>query len=435
MQKSSVSGAALGSVFGSSLWGGGARARRRRGSVRALALLLALGIGSPAFAADEKKDFSMRPWVANQLTEATELLGDKKYKDALETLKDARDRGKLSPHEKAMVTQTEGYVYHSQTNYVKAAESFEKALETDAMPDQSVLELHYNLGQLYQVQKKYKRALVHLLKWVKLTKSPKPRDYFMIATTYIQADMNSRALSWARKAVTSSRKPEEDWLQVLSMLLFEKKAYGELPGVLNQLATLYPKKMYYDQLFAVHAKEQRYADALSILELEYRQDFLKKSEELENLAIMYLQNGVPLKGAAVMKEGLENGNIKKSFKTYQLHSECLLGARELDEAIGPLSKAAALKKRSKQAATMYMRIAEIHTAGRRWSKARDALEKALKTGKLGNEQGVAYLLLGIANLREERFSQAKVAFRKAGKHKRFKKAATQWLNVLDSKTS
>jgi Tfp pilus assembly protein PilF len=402
------------------------RALRRGVLVGLLALAGAVAPAGPARA--EGKDFSMSQWVAAQLSEARDEIGEKKYKEALETLNSARDRGKLSPHEKAMVAQTEGYVHSAKSDYKRAAERFEAALAEDAMPDPAVLELHYNLGQLYQIQQQYKQAIIHLLRWVSKVKNPKGRDLFMLATTYYQAERKDGALKWARRAIATTKTPNEEWLNLVSSILFEQQAYSQLPAVLEPLAALYPKKLYYDQLFVVMVKNKREQEGLAVLEMSYLQGFLTKDEELRNLAMMYVGRGVPLKGAELLEKGIKAGSIPRDYKTNELLAECYLAAKELDKALDPLGRAAKVASKG----DLYMRIAEIHVNARRWGEAREALNQAIAKGKLG-DPGSAYLLLGIANFRDKKLGQASVAFNKALKHARAKKQAEQWLTLLESK--
>lgn len=217
--------------------------------------------------------------------------------------------------------------------------------------------------------------------------------------------------------------PKEDWLRLVSLLLFEKQNYGELPPVLNQLATLFPKKSCYDRLFVVLAKLERYPEALGVYELEYAQGFLTEDSEIRNLAMLYIQSRVPLKGANAMKEGLKSGVVKKDYTAYQLYAECLMGARNLEDALDPLGKAAKSVKGAKSAA-MFVRVADIHMGKRRWGMARAALNYALKV-KSFPECGTAYLLLGIASYYEDNKSEARAAFNRAKGIKGPRRAATQ----------
>jgi hypothetical protein len=95
--------------------------------------------------------------------------------------------------------------------------------------------------------------------------------------------------------------------------------------------------------------------------------------------------------------------------------------------LDPLDKAAKVAPKG----DLYMRIAEIHVTFRRWAKARDAINKALAKGKLA-DSGSAYLLLGIANYRDQKSGPASVAFNRAKKHKSVRKQAEQWLTLLKS---
>lgn len=144
--------------------------------------LSATGVWSNLAAAkEETKDLSMRPWFASQLTKAHEATAKKNYQQALDVLKNARRRGKMSRHETAMVHQTEGYVFHSQSKYKMAAVAFEKTLATRMVPEQAMKELHYNLAGIYQMEKRYKKSLVHFLRWFSKEEKPTGSDCYTIA--------------------------------------------------------------------------------------------------------------------------------------------------------------------------------------------------------------------------------------------------------------
>lgn len=397
-------------------------AGRRLARTVGAALVLGVALSAGSALADT---FSMSPWVGAQLTKAREALSEKKYAEALKALKSTSERAKLSDHEKSVVAQTEGYVWATRENYPRTLKAFAKALEIGALPERSLQELRKNVGQLYLMEKQYKRALVHLIRWVAKTDKPTGKDYFMIASAYLQSGGNAGALKWARRAVASSKKPREVWIQTVAGVLFQQKSFRELPSVLEQLCTLYPSKDSYEQLFAVYATLKQHDKALAILELGYSQGFLTNESDIRNLAMLYVQSGVPLKGARVVEAAFKDNRLSKNAKNQELLSQCWLRARELGRAIDPLT---ALAKSSKSGQG-YVDLAEVYIRQRKWDKAQGALEKAVAKGKL-KDPSEAYLLLGIANFRQKKRSSAIAAFRKAQDDKSTRKAAQQWLKMI-----
>ncbi|MCG8553904.1 MAG: tetratricopeptide repeat protein [Proteobacteria bacterium] len=408
--------------------------RRHRYYPWLMACLLASAIiaGNRAQAQQESesgKSLVMGPWAFKRVTRAQEALGEGKYADALEHLDDLRERKGINDHEKAVMWQMYGYVYSSQQKVQKAIKAFEKCVAQDALTRQVTLEIHFNLGQLYLVNKQYKKALNALRAWIRKTDKIRPSAHYIMAMAYVQTKDFRRALRWAKRAVASTEKPKESWLQMLLSIHYELEQYKEATGVLERLVREHPKKKtYWLQLFASYAKVGRDDEAFAVLDLANEQGFLTKDYELKNLAQLYIQQGVPYKGARLLDKAIKAGSVKRETRTLEMLAEAWLQAKELERAVKPLREAA----RQAKGGETYMRLASIHMERMEWPEARQAISAAIKKGKLRNP-GHAYLYLGIVNFRDDKLAPAKDAFKLAKKHKASSKSADAWLTMLKAR--
>lgn len=402
----------------------------------ALALLLGAGIAvtgpAPARAADEKpkakdrRNFAAGEWAFKALSAAHEALAAEKYGEARALMDTMSERKNLNDHEKALMWQTYAYIESSQEQYAKAVKSFENCLALDALPDATALATQYNLGQLYLTVERYKDAVRVLEDWIGKVENPGANAYYLVAMAHVQNENEKAALPYAIKAVHHSKKPNEARLQLLLALEFKFKHYKNVARVLERLVATFPKKNYYLQLSAIYADLGMDKRALSALELAYVQGLLDRESEFLNLAQAYLYHDIPYRAAQVLAKGLADGSIAEDAEHWELLGDSWLHAREYDEALDPLLRAAALSGDG----DLFVRIAQVHLERDEPKEALEALNKGLAKGGLDNP-GNAYLLLGITHTTNRQFGAARDAFAKAGQYEKSRKAAQDWMKHVE----
>ena len=165
-----------------------------------------------------------------------------------------------------------------------------------------------------------------------------------------------------------------------------------------------------------------------MLQLAHMQNFLERESEWVNLASLYMHNGLPLKAAQIVKQGMKKGIIKKDKRAYKMLAESLIHARASKEAVEPLRTAAKMEKKG----DLYVQLAQLHVGMEQWTKAIQALNLALKKGKLTNP-GSTYLLMGMCKNNLNQYRGAISAFNMAKKHKQTQDSAKQWINIVKMK--
>ncbi len=366
-------------------------------------------------------------YAFKRLERAQKALSDGKPGEALTALNELKARlEKLSEHEKAMMWQTFGYAYSSQERYPQAIDSFEKCLELDGLPPQSVTNLRYNLAQLYLVEENFPKAIEHFEVWFEAAENPTADAHYMMAAAYTQAERPRDALPYAKKAVAKAPSPKETWLQLLLSLHFRFEQYGDATGVLQKLIARFPKKQYWIQLAAAYTELGNKKKALATMELAEAQGFLSSRNEVRNLVQLYLYNDIPYRAALLMEKAIGDGRLPDDAKTQELLANIWLHARERERATGPLERAAEMSDNG----NLYVRLGQVHVSEERWVAARSALSKALSKGGL-RDAGNVYLMLGIANASESRWDQARKAFTAARKYEKSAQSASQWLAHID----
>jgi tetratricopeptide (TPR) repeat protein len=408
--------------------------RSRAGALLALLCLLLGALAGVAGAAEEeegekKKNYTVSPAVFKRLDAAQTFLSEDNYGGAIEQL-DALRKKKLNPHERALMWQVYGYTQSSEEKYGEAITSFEKCLAEDALPDSTAATIRYNLGQLYMAEERFEDASKILEAWLARAENPAPDAYYLLAIAYTQQDLYQKALSYVERAVAKAKAPNESWLQLALSLYFQLERWPEVASTLEVLVTHFPKKSYWKQLASAYASLGKERKSLAALEIAYRQGFLTKESELENLAHMYLYHEVPYKAARVVEKALEEKQIPDDQQSWELLADSWLHARDYERALEPLERAASLADDG----DVYIKLAQLHLQQQRWSAARKALEAAIAKGDL-EDPGGAHILVGVSNVNEKRYSEARRAFTKAREFEKNRKAADNWLKHVEREIS
>ena len=159
---------------------------------------------------------------------------------------------------------------------------------------------------------------------------------------------------------------------------------------------------------------------------------METESEFLQLANLYQYLDVPYKAADVMQRSITAGKIKANRKTWEQAANAWYQAQELDKALNAYNKAGEFSDDGK----LHLRRAYILVDYERWDEASGALNAALSKGGLKNrDEGNAYLLLGMAQMRLKSYDAAQKAFSEARRYDNSRKAAGEWLRQLeDEKT-
>jgi tetratricopeptide (TPR) repeat protein len=405
--------------------------RSRHGRWRALLFAaLAITIVAPQADAARKKDKKstskhvLDAKSAKKLGEAHELLQEEKFAEARAVL-DSFNLEKVKPYTFTLVHQAYGYIDANNEDYSGAADHFAAALTTNTLPESQQLSTRFNLGQIYMMLDRWDDAVETLEAWFDDVEKPSPVAYYMLAQAYYQSGDHPRALEPARMAVKIAKDPRETWMGLLLSLYMEEKRYEDALPLLMRMTLRYEKAVYWTQLAAVLMELERDEDSMAVQQLAHAKGLLTRDQSLTRLAQMYVFHGLPWWGARVMKESIESGAIEADVEAWRLLANSLLAARETQEALGPLEKAASLAEDGQ----VYIQLAQVYIQNERWTDALDALDRAFAKGGLQNA-GHAHLLVGIAAYQVKRLGKARSAFARAAGHEKTRDMAERWLEFV-----
>jgi tetratricopeptide (TPR) repeat protein len=384
-------------------------------------LLLAAG---PAFAQANKFSFGSRN--QKKMIKVITLIQEEGDMDGAREILESINLKRAKPYGRARIHQMLGTLAAQDEQFELALDHLEKCVAEEALQPEDHLRSLYLVGQLQTMLERYEDAIVTLESWISQVESPAPSSYYTLAVTYYQAERPEDSLATIKKAVELSSNPREPWYRLLLSLHLERSEYKEALALLDDIILSYPKQVYWSQMAAIYAQLDDMSKSLAVQQLAKSEGFVTESRDLTRIAQMFMVEGLPHRGAAVMRQGLEDGSIEETEQSYQTLSDTLLQSREWEEALDPLGKAAELHENG----TLFVRHAQVNLQLGRWADARTSLNLAFEKGGLVDE-GQAHILFGIAAANDKEWKTAIAAFLRAQKFDGTRDVAGKWISYVE----
>ncbi len=202
-----------------------------------LIVLFVLGIGTVSAAETKDEQFLLSEDTYKALNQAQELMEKESYPQAQQQLNNLLDKVEKGSYEQAVVLQTLGFLYSSLEQYKKATDTFQRALDLDALPKDVTHTLRYNLAQLLIADGQYKKGIPLMEEWLSAEKKPDNTVYVLLASAYYQIENFSKAADRINIAIKNDKTPKEDWYRLLLSSYLSLKHYKSAINVLEVLIT------------------------------------------------------------------------------------------------------------------------------------------------------------------------------------------------------
>jgi tetratricopeptide (TPR) repeat protein len=375
--------------------------------------------GGPAFAQSAKYSFGARN--QKKMLKVISLIQEEGDSARATEVLEGINLKRAKPYGRARINQMLGSLAADEQDFEKALAYLEASVSEEALQPEDHLRSLYMVGQLQTMLERYDDAIVTLESWISQVENPAPSSYYTLAATYYRAERPDDALVAIKKTLELSNDPREPWYRLLLSLHLERSEYDEALALLDDIILRYPKKVYWSQMAAIYAQQDNMAKSLAVQLLAKGEGYVTESRDLRRVAQMFMVEGLPHRGAAVMKQGLEDGLIEKTQRAYQTFSDTLLQSREWELALEPLGQAAEMHKNG----SLYLRHAQVNLQLGRWEDARSSLNLAFEKGDLADE-GQAHILFGIAAANDKKWKAAAAAFGRAAKFEGTRDVAGKW---------
>jgi len=365
--------------------------------------------------------------VFEKVQEAFEAENNTEAKRLLDKL--AKDED-LNNIEKAYIANYRGNICFANDRLDCALREFKKVTATrEGLPDSFYNQMLYVIAQVLFSQEKYRDALSYAQTWFKTQEEPTADAFMLVGQAHYMLKEYNKSLPNVQKGIAKyvelGSVPKEGWLNLLSSIYRQKNDFKKMLPVVKQLVQHYPKKTYLLTMAGIFNELDDQQRMTAMYQAMYDKNLLTTESEVVTLASLEMSQENPFHASEIMKKGIASGLLKKNLKNYRLYSQALYAAREYDDALDPLSKAADLSSDGK----LYNQLGQSYVALNRWREAESALTKAINKGRLSNT-GQALISKGLTQFEQKKFKAAEATFAKAQKYEKVSKAAANWIKYV-----
>lgn len=368
--------------------------------------------------------------TGEKLNEAIEFLNNDDYASAQATLSEIK-LDKLSPYERSRVEQIWSGIEYAQGDYDAARGHLEQAIAAGGFNENEASQARYQIAQIYMTEEDWVKGAQALEEWFRTAKNPNSAAYYLLAAAYYQQEDLNRALEPAKKAVELSAKPQASWIELLLALYLTREEYDAAVPLLERLIAMEPdKKTHWLRLSSLYQQQEAYSKALAAMQVAYNAGYLSQDSEYLRLVDMLRFNEIPYRAARVLEKAIDDGNVKPDATVYERLADCWIQARDFEEAIPPLERAAGMSSDGE----LFIRLGQVRVQREEWGDAVAALQDGLQKGGLEDE-GQAHVLMGIALFNQKKPKEAREWFQRATRSAKHRDLAGDYIRLIDSRAA
>lgn len=271
---------------------------------RVIALLvLTLGFSAAATAAD-----SLRPAVGKPLQAAQALMKDKKYKEALDKIKEADAVSNKTPYETNVIEQMRGSAASQAGDLDTAAKAFDAVIAAKAVPAADQLKIMQGMAGAFYRAKEYAKAETWAERYQKAGGTDSSIGLLAVQAQYLGGNYAAAAKSLQDVLAEQEKagKPaSEEQLQLLGSCYLKLNDNAGYQATLEKLVARYPKKEYWEDLLARVQRKPGFSDRLQldVYRLMQLTGTLSSAGEYVEMAELALQAGYPVEAQKVLDQG------------------------------------------------------------------------------------------------------------------------------------
>jgi tetratricopeptide (TPR) repeat protein len=414
----------------------------RSGLSIALAASAILGAGFTAPAAAQSGACTgggkISKTIAKPMTAAQDAIKAKKWQEALTRLRESEATpGAKSQFDTYYIAEFRGYAYLNLRQEGEAARELEAALNSPCMPEAKKAERYKALVGLYTSQRNYPKAIDYANRGLKLQRND-PELMVALAQAYYQSGNNKEAANVMNQLMAifeqSGQRPKEQQLLLVRAACDKAGDNACVSRVFEKLVIYYPKTEYWQNLMkALRQSDVDDIQALNVMRLALQVNVLKDPEQFKEFAQLALEEKLSCEAQTV----LEQGFTKKVFveqRDVDVNNRLLAAAKKevaVEKPALPKNEAAA-----KSAATgdALVKVGAQYVACGDAVKGAQLIQSGIAKGSIAKgdpkeaeRADEAYLLLGMAHLKNSNKAEAAKAFRAVKKDPTMVRIAKLWL--------
>ena len=398
--------------------------------------ILGLGFSAPAAAqgAGCTGGGKISKTIAKPMTAAQEAMKAKRWQDVLNRVREAEAvPGAKSGFDQYYMAEFRGYAYHNLRQDADAARELENALNSPCMPEAKKADRYKALVGLYTSLKNYAKAIDYANRGLKA--SPGDAELQVaLAQAYYQSGKNQDAARVMKDLLArSDRAPKEQQLLLIRAACEKAGDNACVSQAYEKLVVYYPKPEYWQNLMkALRGGDLDDLQAHNVMRLALHVNVLKDPDQFKELAQLSLEQKLACEAQTVLEQGFS----KKVFvekRDVDVNTRLLEAAKKeaaVEKPALPKSEAAA---QSAATGDALVKVGAQALGCGDAAKAAQLIQAGITKGSLAKgdpkeaeRNDEAYILLGMAHLKNNNKAEAAKAFRAVKKDPTMVRIAKLW---------
>jgi len=376
-------------------------------------------------------------YIFNSVASAQELVIKPRTYKALQDASEDLDRlekfvEKHAEEQSAVILalQMKAHLYMQKGEFAKATREYQRALAQDSLATDIKNRLHLDIARSYMVQELYTEALSHLKPALDVPEVESRIDaMLLLGRAYHFLQNFSEAQVWLEKGIAAHPSTEEGWYQLLLYSYHQQGKYQKMERILPKIVFRYPnQENYWQQWAGALMHLEQFAEASAVLEMAYHQGVLVQESHILQLAAVIRQSGIPAHAATLLENAMAKKQISSKVEHWELIADTWQQAGETGRAKTTLIKALTLKN----APQIRRKLVQNSIDSEDWKTCISQLEK-LQQSTHENEKPEIYMQLGYCAYYDNSLQLAVEAFENARQSDATRKAASDWLSLLQKK--
>jgi len=375
--------------------------------------------------------------IAKQMVAAQDAMKAKKWQESLNKLKEAEAQpGAKSAFDQFHISEIRGYVYNNLHQDADAARELETGLNSPCMPEAKKPERLKTLVAAYTRLRNYPKAIDYGNRAMKVSGDPELK--VLVAQAYFQSGNNKDAVRVMDEYLNGASKPKENDLLLVQAACAKVGDNACKKKVFEKLVVNYPKPDYWSNLMIEMRNNSDNNDLqnLNVLRLSSHVGVMKRPDEYKEYAQLSIDEKLACEAQAILEEGF----TKKVFvdkRDVDVNTRLLNTAKT--RCVAEKAAVAAAENAGTTAATGdgLVKAGAQQLVGGNPAKAVEDIQKGIAKGGIAKGDPLeaqrndeAYLLLGIANVKNKNTPEAQKAFRAVKKDPTMVSIARLWLLSL-----
>ena len=401
--------------------------------------LVALGSVSTAFAqgASCTGGGKVSKQIAKPMKAAQDAMQARKWQEVLNKTREAEGTaGAKTQTDLYWMSEFRGYAYHELKQPAESARELESALNNPCMPEAKKPERYRSLVGLYSSLRNYPKAIDFGNRALKLSRDPE--TMVAVSQAYYQSGNNKEAARVMRELLSSleakGQVPKENQLLLVQSACSRAGDNPCVAQVFEKLVSNYPKPDYWSQLLTSLRKlDTDDIQKLNVMRLSTQVNVMKIPEEYKEMAQLALEDKLPGEAQSV----LEQAFTKKIFvqeRDISVNTRLLAAAKKEADADKAAMSTRELNALSAATGDAAVKVGAQYLGFGDAVKAASLIQKGIAKGGIAKGDpkektriDEAYILLGIAHLRNNNKTEAAKAFRGVKQDPTMVRIAKLWL--------